>query len=53
MNKKKKVKRIGYLGIILEQNEQKEPTHKEPTEGIKVWLLLGYPTNILGYPSKY
>ena len=31
----------------------KESTHKEPIEGIKVWLLLGYPSNILGYPSKY
>ena len=30
----------------------KEPTHKEPIEGIKVWLLPGYPSNILGYPSK-
>ena len=27
--------------------------HKEPIEFIKVWLLLGYPSNILGYPSKY
>ena len=26
---------------------------KEPIDGIKVWLLLGYPSNILGYPSKY
>ena len=26
--------------------------HKEPIEGIKVWLLLGYPSNILGYPSN-
>ena len=28
-------------------------THQEPIEGIKVWILLGYPSNILGYPSKY
>ena len=34
-------------------NEQKEPTNKEPIEGIKVWLLLLYSSNILGYPSKY
>ena len=34
-------------------NEYKEPTRKEPIEGIKVWLLLGYPSNILGYPSIY
>ena len=25
-------------------NEYKEPTHKEPIEGIKLWLLLGYPS---------
>ena len=28
-------------------------THKEPIKGMKVWILLGYPSNILGYPSKY
>ena len=28
-------------------------THQEPIEGIKVWILLGYKSNILGYPSKY
>ena len=28
-------------------------THHEPKEVIKVWILLGYPSNILGYPSKY
>ena len=28
-------------------------THKEPIEGIKVRLLLGYPSKIYGYPSKY
>ena len=28
-------------------------THQEPIEGIKVWLLLRHPCNILGYPSKY
>ena len=35
-------------------NEWKETTLKEPLpiEGIKVWLLLGYPSNIVGYPSK-
>ena len=34
-------------------------SHKEPIEGIKVWILLGCsrtilgcPSNILGYPSK-
>ena len=30
-----------------------EPTHQGPIEGIKVWILLGYPSNLLGYPSKY
>ena len=25
----------------------------EPIEGIKVWLLLGYLSNILGYTCKY
>ena len=33
-------------------NEWKESTHKEEIEGIKVWILLGYPSNILGYASK-
>ena len=28
-------------------------THQEPIEGIKVWIMLGYPSNILGCPSKY
>ena len=28
-------------------------THQEPIEGIKVWILLGYLSNILLYPSKY
>ena len=28
-------------------------THQEPIEGIKVWILLGYPCDIVGYPSKY
>ena len=28
-------------------------THQEPIEGIKVWILLGYPCNILGFRSKY
>ena len=28
-------------------------THQEPIEDIKVWILLGYPSNILGYPSKF
>ena len=27
--------------------------HEEPIQGIKVWILLVYPSNILGYPSKY
>ena len=34
-------------------NQWKEPTHQEPIEGLKVWILLGYPSNILGYQSKY
>ena len=28
-------------------------THQEPIEGIKVRLLLWYPSNIFEYPSKY
>ena len=28
-------------------------TYQEPIEGIQVWILLGYPSNILVYPSKY
>ena len=28
-------------------------THQEPMEGIQVCILLGYPSNMLGYPSKY
>ena len=32
-------------------NEQKEPTHKKTIEDIKVWLFLGYPSDILRYPS--
>ena len=28
-------------------------THQEPILGIQVWILLGYPSNILGYPSEY
>ena len=28
-------------------NEYKEPTDTEPIEGIKVWLFLGYPSNIV------
>ena len=28
-------------------------THQEPIGGIQVWILLGHPSNILGYPSKY
>ena len=27
--------------------------HIEPIEGIKVWLLVEYLSDILGYPSKY
>ena len=27
-------------------------THQGPIEGIKARILLGYPCNILGYPSK-
>ena len=26
--------------------------HQEPIEGIKVWILLGYPSNVLGYKSN-
>ena len=33
-------------------NKQQEATHKEPIEGLKVWLLLAYPSNILAYPSN-
>ena len=40
-------------GCNRKMNESQEPTHKEPIEGIKVCLLLGCPSNILGYPSKY
>ena len=28
-------------------------THQEPIEGIKLWILLGYPSNILGYQVIY
>ena len=28
-------------------------THQEPIVGQKVWILLGYQSNMLGYPSKY
>ena len=28
-------------------------THQEPIEDIKVWILLGYLCNILGYQSKH
>ena len=34
-----------YIKLII--------THQEPIEGIKVWLLLGYLSDIPGYPSKY
>ena len=34
-------------------NQSKEPTHQEPIECIKVWTLLGYPSNTPGYPSNY
>ena len=27
-------------------------THQEPIEDIKVWILLGYTSNILGYTSN-
>ena len=27
--------------------------YQEPIEDIKVYILVGYPCNILGYPSKY
>ena len=30
----------------------KEPTYQELIESIKVWILLGYPSNIPGYPSN-
>ena len=33
-------------------NIKKEPTYKEPIEGIKVWLLLGYPSKYWNYTSK-
>ena len=28
-------------------------THQELIEGIKVWIFFGYPSNLLGYISKY
>ena len=28
-------------------------THQEPIEGIQVWILPGYPSNILGYEGEY
>ena len=28
-------------------------THQDPIEGVKVWILLRYPRNILGYSSNY
>ena len=37
----------------IEKRVTRRNQHKEPIEGIKVWLLLRYPSNILGYPSKY
>ena len=40
-------------GCNVEKWMNRRNQHKEPIEGIKVWLLLGYPSNILGYPSKY
>ena len=26
-------------------------SHQEPIEGIRVWILLGYPSNVLQYPG--
>ena len=39
-----------YINCVI---EKLIITHQEPIEGIKVWILLGYPSNILGYPNKY
>ena len=34
-------------------NQKKKTTHQEPIESIKVWIVLGYPSNILGCISNY
>ena len=44
---------LGYSGQRYVKCCVKLITHQEPIEGIQVWILLGYPSNILGYPSKY
>ena len=43
-------RRVVYVTSIT---EKLIITHQEPIEGIKVWILLGYPSNILRYSSKY
>ena len=37
----------------IEKWMNRKRLHIEPIEGIKVWLLVGYLSNILGYRSKY
>ena len=37
--------------VVTQKNEFIEGTNTK--KGIKVWLLLGYPSNILGYPREY
>ena len=44
------LRRVVYITRII---EKLIITHQKPIEGIKVWILLGYPRNQLGYPSKY
>ena len=42
-------RRVVYITCII---KKLIITYQEPTEGIKVWILLGYPSNILRYKSK-
>ena len=42
-------RRVVYITCII---EKLIIPHQEPIEGIKVWILSEYPSNILGYPSK-
>ena len=44
---------VTFQEWLLEKVMNRRNQHKEPIEGVKVWLLLGFPSNILGYPSKY
>ena len=40
---------VGFEVSVLYNSiiEKSIITHQEPIEGIKVWILLGYPSNIL------